>query len=147
MFSLPAPFTCQWHITDELIDHYGHVNNVAYVKQIETTAWRHSNHLGLTIEQYQALDRGMAIRTHHLEYHQPLHLNDIVECATWIIECDGKASLTRRFEMVNTATQKCVFSAETQFICIALSTGKIKRMPPDFVNAYTSAYLQVKQHA
>lgn len=146
MFSLPNPFTCQWQITEEMIDHYGHVNNVAYVKQIETTAWLHSNSLGLSIGQYQALDRGMAIRTHHLEYHHPLHLNDNVICATWITLCDGKASLHRRFEMVNTATGHCVFSAETQFICIALSTGKIKRMPGEFIEAYSTAYRLVKDH-
>ena len=146
MFSLPAPFTCSWHITPALIDHYGHVNNVAYVKQIETVAWLHSNNLGLSIEQYKALDRGMAIRTHHLEYHHPLHLDDTVTCATWITLCDGKASLHRRFEMVNLNTGQCVFSAQTQFICIALSTGKIKRMPPVFTEAYSRAYRQVKDH-
>ena len=90
MFSLPAPFTCSWHITPALIDHYGHVNNVAYVKQIETVAWLHSNNLGLSIEQYKALDRGMAIRTHHLEYHHPLHLDDTVTCATWITYVTAK---------------------------------------------------------
>jgi len=31
MFSLPQPFISQWAITDSVIDHYGHVNNVAYV--------------------------------------------------------------------------------------------------------------------
>lgn len=139
MFSLPQPFICQWAITDSVIDHYGHVNNVAYVKQIETTAWLHSNALGLSIEQYQAIDRGMAIRTHALQYHQPLHLGEQVQCATWITRCDGKATLTRQFEMYSEQKSAIVFSATTEFVCIALSSGKIRRMPDLFRNAYLPA--------
>ena len=145
MFSLPQPFISQWAITDSVIDHYGHVNNVAYVKQIETTAWLHSNALGLSIEQYQAIDRGMAIRTHALQYHQPLHLSEQVHCATWITQCDGKATLTRQFEMYSEQKSTIVFSATTEFVCIALSSGKIRRMPELFRDAYLPAVIAPEQ--
>jgi len=145
MFSLAQPFITPWTIIDADIDHYGHVNNVAYVKQIETTAWLHSNALGLTIEQYQAIDRGMAIRTHALAYHQPLHLGEHVQCATWITQCDGKARLTRQFEMYSEQKSAIVFSATTEFVCIALSSGTIRRMPELFKQAYLPALICPEQ--
>ena len=66
---LPNPFVIPWTIAKGHIDHYNHANNVAYVSQLEQTSWAHSNALGLSIEQYQALDRGMAIR---LAVHIPI---------------------------------------------------------------------------
>jgi len=46
---LPKPFICKWIVQPEQIDHYQHANNVAYVSQLEATAWAHSSALGLSI--------------------------------------------------------------------------------------------------
>jgi len=83
----------------------------------------------------------MAIRSHVLQYHQPLHLSEQVHCATWITQCDGKATLTRQFEMYSEQKSTIVFSATTEFVCIALSSGKIRRMPELFRDAYLPAVL------
>ena len=141
-FSKPQAFTCKWDIDTSLIDHYGHVNNVAYVKQLEVTAWRHSNALGLTIEAYQEIDRGMAIIEHHIKYLGAVLLDDVVICATWITHCDKRLTLTRYFEFYSMAKQKIILQAETKFACIALSSGKPKKMPEQFVTPYYSEMLR-----
>ena len=91
---LPNPFLNTWQVTPEQIDHYQHANNVTYVSQLEITAWAHSNHLGLSIEQYQALDRGMAISRHEINYLAAAHVNDLIDCANtsnhvhvWVLKC------------------------------------------------------------
>ena len=66
---LDAPYVQQWHIDDTHIDHYQHVNNVAYLSQLESLAWAHSNALGLQFADYQSLNRGMVIKRHELNYH------------------------------------------------------------------------------
>lgn len=136
---LTNPFVCAWQVKPEQIDHYQHANNVAYVSQLEVTSWTHSNQLGLTIEQYQALDRGMAISRHEINYLAAAHVNDLIDCATWIIECDHKLKLTRQFQFIRRSDQKTLLTARTEFVCIALSTGKPKRMPKQFVDVYGQA--------
>lgn len=138
---LPNPFLHMWQVSPEQIDHYQHANNVTYVSQLEITSWAHSNHLGLTIEQYKALDRGMAISRHEINYLAAAHADDIVDCATWIVECDNRLTLSRQFQFIRRSDQKTLLTARTMFVCIALSTGKPKRMPKEFANIYGPAAL------
>jgi acyl-CoA thioester hydrolase len=137
----PNPYLCNWQVLPEQIDHYQHANNVAYVSQLEVTSWKHSNQLGLTIGQYQALDRGMAISRHEINYMAAAHVNDMIDCATWIIECDNKLKLTRQFQFMRRADKKTLLTARTEFVCIALSTGKPRRMPTQFVEVYGQAVI------
>lgn len=136
---LPNPYILSWHIESKHIDHYQHVNNVAYVAQLERVAWSHSNQLGLTIEEYQTLDRGMAISKHIIDYLAAAHLGDEILCATWIIECDNRLKLSRQFQFIRTRDQLTVLTARTDFVCIALSSGKPKRMPIRFSEVYGKA--------
>lgn len=144
-WQLPSPFVHTWQVTPEQIDHYQHVNNVAYVKQLEVTAWAHSNHLGLSIEQYQLLDRGMAISRHEIDYLAAAHTNDVIDCATWIIECDSRLKLARQFQFIRRSDEKTLLNARTEFICISLSTGQPKRMPKEFADAYGQAVIPTTQ--
>lgn len=133
------PSICRWQIRPEHIDHYGHANNVAYVSQLELTAWAHSNALGLSIEQYKQLDRGMAISRHEINYLAAAYLHDQIDCATWVVECDKKLKLTREFQFIRPSDGQCLLTARTEFVCIALSTGRAKRMPAEFAHAYSQA--------
>ncbi|MDU0355882.1 thioesterase family protein [Paraglaciecola aquimarina] len=135
----PNPFIKTWRIEAKHIDHYQHVNNVAYVTQLETTSWAHSNQLGLTIEQYQGIDRGMVISQHQINYLAAAHYGDVIDCATWITQCDKKLKLTRQFQFIRTADQKTLLTAQTDFICIVLSSGKPTRMPALFADTYSAA--------
>lgn len=134
---MTTSFTLQWRPSKTDIDHYGHVNNSIYVKQLETTAWAHSNALGLGFKQYQQLDAGMVITHHDIHYLYPVWLDDIITCCTHIIECDGKLRLSRGFEFRNQHDQ-IVLRARTDFACITLSTGKPRRMPSLFAETYGS---------
>jgi acyl-CoA thioester hydrolase len=138
-WQLQTPFIHTWKVSPEQIDHYQHANNVAYVSQLEITSWAHSNHLGLSIEQYQDLDRGMAISRHEINYLAAAYVHEIIDCATWIIECDKKLKLARQFQFIRRSDKLTLLTARTEFICIALSTGKPKRMPNEFAQVYGPA--------
>lgn len=140
-----APYTLLWTIESSHIDHYNHVNNGAYVNQIEALAWAHSNALGLRFEDYQDHDRGMVIRRHEIDYLLPCHLGDSLICGTWITHCDNKLNLSRQFEFYCTRRQQKVFAAKTDFICVSLSTGAPKRMPEKFRDIYGSACIEPVQ--
>jgi len=130
------PFIVLWHIHADDIDHYEHVNNIAYLKQTETLAWAHSQQLGLSFEEYAKLDRAMVIQHHALNYHTPALIDDTLACATWIVKCDGRLRLQRRFQFINIESKSTVFSASTDFVCVKLSTGQPAKMPSAFIDAY-----------
>lgn len=136
------PFITQWTISQHEIDHYNHANNVAYVSQLERIAWAHSNSLGLTIEQYQELDRGMAITRHEINYLSSAYLDDLIDCATWIVACDKKIKLVREFQFIRRSDGQTLLTARTEFICIALSTGQPKRMPKLYADIYGQAQIR-----
>ena len=135
----PKPYAVDWTISAAHIDHYGHVNNQAYLAQVEALAWSHTNALGLSFTDYQRLDRAMVIRRHELDYHLACHEGDTLKCATWITSCDNRLTLTRDFQFICERRQKSVFTAKTRFICTALSTGMPKRLPREFIDIYGNA--------
>ncbi|NDV91929.1 acyl-CoA thioesterase [Alteromonas sp. 345S023] len=135
----PHPFVQDWHIDQVHIDHYKHVNNVAYLTEVESLAWAHSNALGLQFADYQALNRAMVIKRHELNYHLPVHLGDTLKCATWIVECDNKLTLKRQFQFICPTRNKAVFDALTTFVCVSLDTGAPRRLPPQFIDVYGNA--------
>ncbi|NMH61302.1 acyl-CoA thioesterase [Alteromonas ponticola] len=137
----PSPYIQKWQIEQQHLDHYQHVNNVAYLSQLEKLAWAHSNALGLHFTDYAELDRGMVIRRHELDYLAPCHLDDMLECATWIVACERALSLTREFQFYCRRRAQLVFAAKTQFVCVSLSTGTPKRMPEKFQRIYGTACL------
>ena len=135
----PGAFVSLWTISEQHIDHYEHVNNVAYVSQLEALAWQHSNHLGLSMQDYRRLDRGMVIQQHILNYHLATHLGDELACATWISDCDSRFRLSRAFQFISLKHQKTVFTAQTHFVCVSLSRGTPKKMPSEFTDIYCTA--------
>ncbi|MBU2979755.1 thioesterase family protein [Alteromonas sp. C1M14] len=135
----PSPFVRNWQIQHAHIDHYNHVNNVAYLAEMESLAWAHSNSLGLTFADYQACGKGMVIRRHELDYLLAAHEDDTLLCATWITECKNGITLTRQFQFVCAQRHKVVFAAKTQFVCVKLNTGSPTRMPNHFKQRYGAA--------
>lgn len=122
----------------EDIDELGHVNNAVYVRWLEQCAWQHSNLLGLNLERYKQLDRGMAVIRHEIDYLASSYCGDLLQLATWITDID-KLRIVRQFQLINQSSSKCVLQAQTVFCCIEISTGKPKRMPEEFIMRYGSA--------
>lgn len=140
----PEPFITTWKIQPQEIDHYQHVNNVAYLSQQEKLAWAHSRALGLGFEHYQQAGRGMVIFRHELNYLKPALLGDSLQCATWITQCDSKVTLTREFQYIRESDGETLYRGKTQFACVKLDTGAPTRMPKAFINIYLPACLASK---
>ncbi len=141
----PDPFVVSWKIQEQDIDHYQHVNNVAYLSQQENVAWQHSQSLGLSFEDYKALDRAMVIVRHELDYVKPAFREDELLCATWIVACDGRLQLTREFQYIRANTGETLYRGKTRFICVKLSSGQPARMPRPFADIYQGAVIPAIQ--
>ncbi len=141
-WDLPTPFVIDLQVLADDIDGLGHANNAVYVSWLERCAWRHSQSLGLDLSEYRRLDRAMAVVRHEVDYLASAYEGDELQVATWIIESDQKLRMSRHFQLIRPADGVTLLRAKTTFVCIELSTGKPKRMPPEFLEGYGPAVLQ-----
>lgn len=138
-WDLATPFIIDLQVQAEDIDGFGHANNAAYVVWLERCAWRHSQRLGLDLTQYRRLDRAMAVARHEIDYLASAYEGDELQLATWIIDCDKRLRMTRQFQLIRPRDGLTLLRANTTFVCIELSSGKAKRLPPEFLDGYGPA--------
>ncbi|WP_299775334.1 thioesterase family protein [uncultured Pseudoteredinibacter sp.] len=138
-WDFPSPHTVDITVVEDDIDGLNHANNTVYVKWCEMAGWGHSCHLGLDIEAYRQLDRAMAIQKAEYEYMQAALLGDELRIATWLTESDGKLSMTRRFQIVRLSDGATMLRGQWKVVCIEMSSGRPRRMPPEFKDGYGAA--------
>ena len=132
----PQPFTGIHRVEPEEIDEYEHVNNTVYLRWLDTIAWAHSMHLGMSLERCLEMRRGMAIRHTRVDYLEAAMQGDAMLVATWIISCDGRLRCSRRFEILRVADGRRVLDAEIDYFCLNLDTGSPCRFPAEFTQCY-----------
>ncbi len=138
-WDFPNPFTLRRVPVADEIDGLNHVNNGAYVRWCEGVAWAHSESLGIAMSDYQRLDRAMAIR--HAEYNYVLAAleGENLTLATWLVACDGRLTMERRFQLIRDTDQATLLRGRWQLVCIEISSGGPRRMPPEFIQTYVPA--------
>lgn len=138
----PNPFTLPAVPQFDDIDGLSHTNNAVYVRWCEKIGWAHSDALGLSLADYQRLDRAMAIRRGEYEYLLPTVLGDTLTLATWLVASDSKLTMERRFQLIRNRDQTTVLRARWNLVCISLGSGRACRMPPEFCRVYLSALVR-----
>ncbi|MDZ7589951.1 MAG: thioesterase family protein [Rubrivivax sp.] len=121
------------------IDGLNHTNNAVYVQWCEVVAWAHSEALGLGLADYRRLDRAMAIRRGEYDYLLPTAAGDALTLGTWLVASDGRLAMERRFQLLRNDDGATILRGRWQLVCIELSSGRPRRMPPEFCNAYLGA--------
>ena len=140
----PNPFTMPVMPQDADIDGLNHTNNAVYVQWCERIGWAHSEALGLTLADYQRLNRAMAIRRGEYDYLLPTIRGEELTLATWLLAGDGKLTMERRFQLVRNRDQAIVLRGHWDLVCIELGSGRVRRMPPEFCQAYLTATVGLK---
>lgn len=142
-WDFPSPHVLKVQVQPEYIDVMQHTNNVVYLKWLEDVAWDHSRHLGLDEMAYQRLGHGMVARRHELDYLLPTFLGEEVWLGTWILRTD-RLAIRRAYQFVRPADGRTVFRGRTQWVCVDIKEGRVRRMPPEFLAAYASP-LQIEE--
>jgi acyl-CoA thioester hydrolase len=136
----PHPHTLRVTVEATHIDLMRHTNNVVYLQWLEDLAWAHSTALGLGPQAYEALGHGMVVRQHELNYLQATRLGEALVLGTWLTYAD-KLSLQRHYQFIREGDGVTVFRGRTHFVCVDIAQGRVRRMPPAFVQAYTGALI------
>ncbi len=135
----PQPFTLRTRVGANDIDGLEHTNNTVYVKWCEQVAWAHSVALGLGLEAYRRLDRAMAITHSEYDYLQASREGDELVAGTWITRWDRKLTMERQFQILRPADGVTLLRGMMRFVCIEISSGRPRRMPPEFIAGYGPA--------
>jgi acyl-CoA thioester hydrolase len=135
-WDLPEPYTACIVVEPADIDAYRHVNNAVYVRWLDQAAWAHSASLGLPLEHYLAVRRGMAVWRTQLHYLAPALAGDRVLVSTWLVLCDGRLRVDRRFQVRRERDGQDLLRALIHYVCIDLDDGRARRMPAEFASRY-----------
>ena len=141
VWDYPHPHSLAVTVGEEHIDGLEHCNNAVYVTWCEQVAWDHTNTLGLDLAAYRRLNRAMVITRSEFEYLKASRLGDALVAATWIVDWDRKLTMQRRFQIVRPADGATVLRARMDFACVEFTTGKARRLPPEFIEGYGPAVL------
>lgn len=132
------PYVLHVSVQAQHIDLMRHTNNVVYLQWLEDVAWAHSTALGLGPAEYEALGHGMVVRQHELNYLQATRLGESLVLGTWLTHAD-KLTLQRHYQFIRLDDGVTVFRGKTQFVCVDIAEGRVRRMPPAFLDAYCAA--------
>lgn len=140
----PAPHVLSTRVEAQDIDGLQHTNNAVYVKWCEQVAWSHSVALGLDLEAYRRLDRAMAITRSEYDYLQASRAGDEIAVGTWIVNWDARLTMQRHFQAIRLGDGVTLLRGMMRFACIELSSGRPRRLPPEFLQGYGPAVLEVE---
>ena len=109
-----------WPVTVEAahIDALAHTRNTHYVEWCMEAAWAHTTALGLGAEDYQRLDRAMAVTHAEYDYLKATQAGDQLVVGTWITDWAGKMKMTRRLQIVCEQTGTQFFVARLS-LCVS----------------------------
>ena len=139
----PEPFLRRTQVQPADVDALKHTNNTIYVRWCEECAWEHSASLSMNIDAYLRLDRAMAVVEGRYHYLKASYMNEEVDTATWITHWDKRLTMTRHFQQRRVADGVTLLRAQVRFACIEISSGKPRRLPPEFLAAYEPAILGI----
>jgi acyl-CoA thioester hydrolase len=134
----PNPFTLTVVPGAADIDGLNHTNNAVYVRWCEAIGWAHSEALGLSLADWTRLDRALAIRRGEYDYLLPSVQGDELLLGTWITGA-SRVMLERRFQLINPRQKSTVMRGRWDVVSIELSTGRPRRLPPEFADVYLPA--------
>lgn len=138
----PNPFLQMLSVCPEHIDELGHTNNNVYSGWCQAIAWAHSTELGMGPEDYQGLQRAMAIQHASYDYLAPSFVGDQLKIATWLTAFDGRLTMERCFQIIDETTGTCVFRGRWNLVCINLQSNKPARVPKEFKEVYLPAVVK-----
>ena len=140
-WDLPSPFIMTVSAGFEHTDRLGHVNNTVYLQWMEQAAWLHITDLGAPWSAWQQANRAMATVDTHIHYHAAASSGSLLKVATWLTKAN-RLHASRHFQIIRTSDGATLVTADIDYTCIAISTGKPARMPGFMANAHQAGVNQ-----
>lgn len=123
------------------IDALGHVNNLAYLKWMQSAAVAHSAACGWTTKRYIESGAGWVVRSHKIEYRSPARADEAILVRTWIADFK-KVTSRRRYDIVRPADEVLLATAETVWVFIGFEHRVPRRIPAEVIDAFAPLFTE-----
>lgn len=128
-------FSIQLRVRHYEMDALGHVNNAVYQSYLEQAAIEHSEHLGLTLDNYRQLGSVFVMRRLAIDYLRPAIAGDYLDITTWIQEVRGSRAV-RRYE-IRKRDNLLVVTAEALWVWVESASMRPRAIPQKVVDIFT----------
>jgi len=125
---MPRIFTREITVSERDIDVQHHVNNLRYLKWMQSIAVAHSTAQGWSMERYAAEGMGWVVRSHTITYKRPAFLGETITACTWIAGFSPRMS-PRKYLFWRAADKTVLAEAETMWVFVDLATGRPTKVP------------------
>lgn len=132
---MTALFEYPHTVRPDEIDEHGHVNNVHYLRWMQSAAVAHSAAVGWPTERYHAEKLGWVARRHAIEYLQPAFAGEEIVVRTWVADFRKITSL-RKYRIVRRSDGALLATAETNWAFLNLATRQPARIPADLAASF-----------
>lgn len=128
-------FTHTFEVSGSSIDGYGHVSNIEYLRWMQDVATAHTASEGWTLDRYRQSRAIWVVRRHSIDYLMPAYAGDRLDLHTWI-EWVRDCQSVRRYLLTREGEARALARAETLWVCVDPESGRPKRVPEDFIQAF-----------
>jgi acyl-CoA thioester hydrolase len=130
---MPHTHTRRFRVRHYECDAFGHVNNAAYLRYMQESAFDASTAAGYSPARYAEMNRQWLVRETEIEYLTPLRYGDTVEVKTWVADFQRVTS-RRVYEFYRQG--EMVAKAHTDWVFLELSTGRPVAIPQPLAEAF-----------
>jgi acyl-CoA thioester hydrolase len=121
----------QFTVPESAVDQNGHVNNVVYIQWMQDVA---TLHFAATGGARAMLNAGATwvVRSHKIEYLQPVFAGEIVIAETWVVNFRRVRSL-RRYRFMRQSDNALMARGETDWVFVDAVGGSPRRIPENVI--------------
>jgi acyl-CoA thioester hydrolase len=132
---VPAIYEYTLTVGKDAIDGQGHVNNLEHLRWMQEAAVAHSAAQGWPSSRYHQIGAGWVVRSHTIEYLQPIFAGDQIVVYTWVADFRKVRSL-RKYKIIRRSDQRVMAVAQTDWTFIGLEHRVPRRIPPELAGAF-----------
>lgn len=134
----PDPYVIEVEVKNTDLDSYGHVNNAVYMRWMDECARDHSKADGIDCDEAQDYGFGMAVRESRIRYLSAAFEGEKILIGNWIGYNDGRLRINRVFQIIRPDDNMTLLSANLDYVCINIKTGRASKMPDLFREVYAT---------
>lgn len=127
-----------FRIRHDECDAYGVLNNAAYLRLAQETAWRHSIAAGFPPAYYESLQRAWLARDTEIDYLRPVRYGELLQVKTFV-PATRRALARRAYEYRISGSPELVARAHTDWVFFDLAAAAPATIPPEIIEALFGA--------
>jgi acyl-CoA thioester hydrolase len=121
-------------VPHDAVDVNNHVNNVEYLRWMQTAALLHSDKQGCT-RATVAAGATWVVRSHYIEYLRPAFAGQDVVVLTWVSNFRRVRSL-RKYKIVRLPDREVLVEGETDWVFVDMATGRLRFIPQHIIDCF-----------